>query len=47
MRVLGSIGDLSSVGGPVVIAAGVFDGMHLGHQAVLRSALDGARARCR
>jgi len=43
MRVLGSIGDLSSVGGPVVIAAGVFDGMHLGHQAVLRSALDGAR----
>ena len=42
MRVLRSIGDLSLVRGPVVIAAGVFDGVHLGHQAVLRSALDAA-----
>ena len=43
LRILRSIGDLSSVSGPVVIAAGVFDGMHLGHQTVLRSALDAAR----
>ena len=43
MRILRSIGDLSSVSGPVVLAAGVFDGVHLGHQAVLCSALDAAR----
>ncbi len=43
MRILRSIEDLASVEGPVVIAAGVFDGMHLGHQAVLRSALDAVR----
>ena len=43
MRVLRSIEELSSVGGPVAIAAGVFDGVHLGHQAVLGSALDAAR----
>lgn len=44
MRALGSIEDLASVRGPVVVAAGVFDGMHLGHQAVLGSALEAARA---
>jgi len=42
MRILRSIAELSSVSGPVVIAAGAFDGVHLGHQAVLRSALDAA-----
>jgi len=39
MRVLRSIEDLAEIPGPVVIAAGVFDGMHLGHQAVLGEAL--------
>ncbi len=39
MRVLRSIDGLAEIQGPVVIAAGVFDGMHLGHQAVLRDAL--------
>lgn len=44
MRILKSIGELSGAGGPVVLAAGVFDGMHLGHTAVLRTALDHAKA---
>jgi riboflavin kinase/FMN adenylyltransferase len=39
MRVLRSIDGLAEIQGPVVIAAGVFDGMHLGHQAVLQDAL--------
>lgn len=39
MRVLRSIDGLAQIPGPVVIAAGVFDGMHLGHQAVLSEAL--------
>ena len=39
MRVLRSIDGLAEIQGPVVIAAGVFDGMHLGHRAVLRDAL--------
>ncbi len=39
MRVLRSIEGLAEIQGPVVIAAGVFDGMHLGHQAVLSEAL--------
>lgn len=39
MRVLRSIEGLAEIPGPVVIAAGVFDGMHLGHQAVLGCAL--------
>ena len=38
MRVLRSIKELSGLGGPLVIAAGVFDGMHLGHRAVLGAA---------
>ncbi|MFM8983216.1 MAG: bifunctional riboflavin kinase/FAD synthetase [Spartobacteria bacterium] len=39
MQILRSIEDLAEIPGPVVIAAGVFDGMHLGHQAVLGEAL--------
>ena len=34
---------LASLPGPLVIAAGVFDGMHLGHRAVLQSALDSVK----
>lgn len=44
MRILRSIADLAEIPGPVVLAAGVFDGLHLGHQAVLRTALDAAHA---
>ena len=40
---LRSIADLSRLPGPLFLAIGVFDGVHLGHQAVLRRALDDAR----
>ncbi len=42
MKVLRSIGALSTVPGPVFLAIGVFDGVHLGHRAVIRRALDDA-----
>lgn len=42
--VLHAIGELRGVRGPVVLAVGVFDGVHLGHQAVIRRAQDLARA---
>ena len=35
-----SIIDLSALDGPVAIAAGVFDGVHLGHRAVISRALE-------
>ncbi len=38
MRELAAIEELSSVAGPVVLCIGVFDGVHLGHQAVIRQA---------
>ncbi|MEN9468312.1 MAG: hypothetical protein RL630_45 [Verrucomicrobiota bacterium] len=38
MRVLRSIEGLAEISGPVVIAAGVFDGMHLGHRMVFETA---------
>jgi riboflavin kinase/FMN adenylyltransferase len=49
MKVLRSIPELTEVASPVVLAIGVFDGVHLGHQAVLSRAQDeaariGARA---
>lgn len=40
---LHSIADLAGIPGPLYLAIGVFDGVHLGHQAVLRRALDDAR----
>ena len=40
MRVLSSIADLRPLTGPVALAIGVFDGVHLGHQEVIRSAQD-------
>ena len=40
MLVLTSVPDLARVPGPVVLAVGVFDGIHLGHQAVVSTALD-------
>ncbi len=41
--VLRAIPDLQSIPGPLYLAIGVFDGVHLGHQAVIRRALDDAR----
>lgn len=43
MRILHSIDELGEIGDLVVLAAGVFDGVHLGHQAVLRTAQSAAR----
>ena len=39
-----SISDFAQVPGPVVLAIGVFDGVHLGHRAVIERALADARA---
>ena len=45
MQILRSIAELASVPGPIFLAIGVFDGVHLGHQAVIRRAVaDAARA---
>ena len=44
MRLHHSIAELSAVPGPVFLAIGVFDGVHLGHQAVIRRAREDARA---
>ena len=38
MRVLRSISELGKIPGPVFLAIGVFDGVHLGHQAVISTA---------
>lgn len=43
MHLLHSIADLAVVPGPVFLAIGVFDGVHLGHQAVIRRAVADAR----
>jgi riboflavin kinase/FMN adenylyltransferase len=42
MRVMHSIEELRAIPGPVVLAVGVFDGVHLGHRAVIQRALDDA-----
>ncbi|MEO6754924.1 MAG: bifunctional riboflavin kinase/FAD synthetase [Chthoniobacteraceae bacterium] len=44
MKVLHSISELTDIADPVVIAAGVFDGLHLGHRAVIERAITDARA---
>ena len=44
MQLLHSIAELATVPGPVFLAIGVFDGVHLGHQAVIHRALADARA---
>ncbi len=38
LTLLHTIAELASIEGPVVLAIGVFDGVHLGHQAVIRQA---------
>lgn len=39
MRILDSIQELAGLKGPIVLAAGTFDGVHLGHQALIRRAI--------
>lgn len=39
MILLETIAELSSLPGPIVLAAGTFDGVHLGHQALIRRAM--------
>lgn len=43
MRILHHISELGTLSGPLVVAAGVFDGMHPGHKAVLQAALDASK----
>jgi riboflavin kinase/FMN adenylyltransferase len=42
MKILHSIGELAGLKGPVVLAAGTFDGVHLGHQFLIRRAMQEA-----
>jgi riboflavin kinase/FMN adenylyltransferase len=42
MNVFAEIAELEKIQGPVTLAIGVFDGVHLGHQAVLNRARDDA-----
>jgi riboflavin kinase/FMN adenylyltransferase len=44
MEILGTIAELGRLATPAHLAIGVFDGIHLGHQAVIGRAVAGARA---
>ena len=44
MQTLRSIPELSKLPGPLFLAIGVFDGVHLGHQAVISTSAEHARA---
>src|SRR2546423_10831314 len=43
METVRSISELSKLRGPLFLAIGVFDGMHLGHQAVISTSANHAR----
>jgi riboflavin kinase/FMN adenylyltransferase len=43
MEVLRDISELSRLPGPLFLAIGVFDGVHLGHQAVIRTSAEHAK----
>ncbi len=43
MKILHHISDLASCGQPQHLALGVFDGVHVGHQAVIQQAVDAAK----
>ncbi len=45
MRILNAIEELAELPGPVCVAIGVFDGVHPGHQALIRRNLEEARKR--
>lgn len=42
MIILKAIEELAGLKGPIVLAAGTFDGVHLGHQALIRCAMEEA-----
>jgi riboflavin kinase / FMN adenylyltransferase len=42
MKILHSLSELSGIPGPLCVAIGVFDGVHLGHQALIRRAISEA-----
>jgi riboflavin kinase/FMN adenylyltransferase len=42
MKVFHSLSELSEIPGPLCVAIGVFDGVHLGHQALIRRAMQEA-----
>ena len=44
METLRSVSELSQLPGPLFIAIGVFDGIHLGHQAVISTSAEHALA---
>ncbi len=44
METLRSIPELSKLHGPIFLAIGVFDGVHLGHQAVISTSTEHAKA---
>jgi riboflavin kinase / FMN adenylyltransferase len=44
MQILRSVPELSALPGPLFLAIGVFDGVHLGHQAVICTSAEHARA---
>src|SRR2546428_13813425 len=44
MEILRSISQLGKLRGPIFLAIGVFDGVHLGHQAVISTSAEHARA---
>jgi riboflavin kinase/FMN adenylyltransferase len=39
VKIFHSLSQLSEIGGPLCVAIGVFDGVHLGHQALIRRAM--------
>jgi riboflavin kinase/FMN adenylyltransferase len=43
MEILRSISELAKLEGPLFLAIGVFDGVHLGHQAVIRTSAEHAK----
>ena len=47
MRIFRSLEEIPSGFGPTIVSVGNFDGVHLGHQHVLRQVIERARSTCR